>query len=89
MARDLESLAHALLDAARKAGADSADAIAVAGDSLSIEVRAGALEHAERAEGVEIGLRAIVGRRQACVAASDVRPDTIAEMVERTLAARA
>ena len=33
------------------AGAEAADAIAVAGDSLSIEVRNGALEQAERAEG--------------------------------------
>ncbi|MER2508233.1 MAG: TldD/PmbA family protein, partial [Amaricoccus sp.] len=52
MARDLEGLAGALLDAARKAGAEAADALAVEGDSLSIEVRAGALEQAERAEGV-------------------------------------
>lgn len=85
-ARDLEGLAAALLDAARRAGAEAADAIAVAGDSLSIEVRAGALEQAERAEGVDIGLRVLVGRRQACVSASDVRPDTIAAMAERAVA---
>ena len=43
-----ETLCHALLDAARKAGADAADAMAAEGSSLSIEVRDGALEHAER-----------------------------------------
>ena len=43
--------------AAARAGAEAADAIAVAGESLSIEVRDGALEQAERAEGVEIGRR--------------------------------
>ena len=51
MAADLEALTARLLDAAKAAGAEAADAIAVAGDSLSIEVRNGALEQAERAEG--------------------------------------
>ena len=41
---DLETLTARLLDAAKAAGAEAADAIAVAGDSLSIEVRNGALE---------------------------------------------
>lgn len=86
MARDLEGLAGALLDAARKAGAEAADALAVEGDSLSIEVRAGALEQAERAEGVEVGLRVLLGKRQACVSASDVRPETLTAMAERAIA---
>ena len=86
MAHDLEGLTAALLQAARKAGAEAADAIAAAGDSLSIEVRNGALEQAERAEGVDIGLRVLIGHRQACVSASDVRPDTIAAMAERAVA---
>jgi PmbA protein len=86
MAHDLEGLTAQLLDAARRAGAETADAVAVAGDSLSIEVRGGALEQAERAEGVDIGLRVLIGRRQACVSASDTRPDTIAAMAERAVA---
>ena len=73
MAADLEALAARLLDAAKAAGAEAADAIAVAGDSLSIEVRNGALEQAERAEGVDLGLRVLIGRRQACVSSSDIR----------------
>jgi PmbA protein len=83
---DLAGLTASLLDAARKAGAETADALAVAGESLSVEVRAGALEHAERAEGVDIGLRVLIGRRQACVASSDIRPETIAAMAERAVA---
>lgn len=86
MSSDLENLAEALIGAARKAGADAADAIAVAGDSLSIEVREGKLEHAERAEGVDIGLRVLIGARQACVSSSDTRPETIAAMAERAVA---
>ena len=86
MSADLAALAERLVEAGRAAGADAADAIAVAGDSLSIEVRNGALEQAERAEGVDLGLRVLVGRRQACVSASDTRPETIAAMAERAVA---
>jgi PmbA protein len=86
MTQTPETLAHALLDAARKAGADAADAIAVQGTSLSIDVLNGALEHAERSDGVEIGLRVLMGQRQACVSASDIRPETMQEMAERAVA---
>jgi PmbA protein len=82
----LAELTGALLDAARKAGADAADAIAVEGTSLSIDVRAGKLEQAERSEGVDIGLRVLLGARQACVSASDTTPGTIAEMAARAVA---
>jgi PmbA protein len=86
MAEDLEALTGRLLQAARAAGAEAADAVAVAGDSLSIEVRNGALEQAERAEGVDLGLRVLIGRRQACVSSSDARDATIAAMAERAVA---
>jgi PmbA protein len=85
MSEPLAPLTEALLDAARRAGADAADAIAVDGTSLSIGVRAGALEQAERSEGVEIGLRVMVGRRQACVSASDTRAETLRDMAERAV----
>ena len=86
MAADLEALTGRLLEAASAAGAEAADAIAVAGDSLSIEVRNGALEQAERAEGVDLGLRVLIGRRQACVSSSDIRDATLAAMAERAVA---
>jgi len=86
MSQPLASLTDALLEAATRAGAEAADAIAVDGTSLSIGVRAGALEQAERSEGVEIGLRVMVGARQACVSASDTRPETLREMAERAVA---
>ena len=81
-----ETLAHALLDAATRAGADAADALAVSGTSLSIQVLNGGLEQAERSEGTEIGLRVILGQRQACVSASDTKPETLREMAERAVA---
>ena len=86
MTDSLADLSAALLDAARKAGAEAADAIAVRGTSVSIDVRGGALEQAERSEGVEIGLRVLLGQKQACVSASDLTPRTMAEMAERAVA---
>ncbi|KAJ57454.1 modulator protein [Actibacterium mucosum KCTC 23349] len=86
MTQSLERLTGALIEAATKAGAEAADAIAVDGTSLSIDVRGGTLEQAERAEGVDLGLRVIIGQRQACVSASDTADQTIAEMAERAVA---
>jgi len=86
MPNALESLTQQLLDAAKKAGADAADAIAVSGTSLSIDVLNGKLEHAERSEGIDIGLRVLIGQRQANVSASDTSADTIVTMAERAVA---
>ena len=86
MTRSLEDLTQALLSAATKAGADAADALAVDELSQSIDVRDGALEHAERSEGIDIGLRVFIGRRQACVSSSDASESTIAQMAERAVA---
>lgn len=83
---DLKKLAEALVEAARRAGADQADALAMQGRSISIDVRGGALEQAERAEGTEIGLRVLIGGRQACVSASDHSEATVAELAERGVA---
>lgn len=86
MSRNLESLAEQSLAAAMSAGADAADVLALDADGISMEMRAGALEHAERAEGVEIGLRVLIGQRQSCVSISDTRADAINMMAERAVA---
>lgn len=86
MPHNLPDLTDALLSAARKAGAEAADALAVRGTSLSIDVRAGALEQAERSEGIDIGLRVLIGKRQANVSASDTRPETLTALAERAVA---
>ncbi|MEM6663906.1 MAG: TldD/PmbA family protein [Pseudomonadota bacterium] len=79
-------LAADLLKAARAAGADAADAMVVENHSVSIGVSGGALEEAERSEAREAGLRALVGQRQAAVAASDLSPGSLARMAERAVA---
>ena len=68
----LTKLAERLLEAARKAGADAADAVAMRSVSQSVEVRDGAVEESERAEGNDMGLRVLVGRRQAVVSTNDL-----------------
>ena len=86
MTPSLEDLTQQALDAARKAGADAADSVAIRSDGISMEIRSGALEQAERAESTDIGLRVLVGKRQACVAISDLRAEGIAAMAERAVA---
>ena len=83
MTLDLTDLTTRMLDAARRAGADQADALARDGSATSIGVRAGKLEEAERSEGVEIGLRVLVGQRQACVSSSDLRDDAMTRNDDR------
>ncbi|WP_272008677.1 TldD/PmbA family protein [Roseovarius sp. ZX-A-9] len=79
-------LTQMMLDAARRAGADAADARVAEGRSNVVEVRGGVLEHAERAEAVDLGLRVLVGQRQASISSSDVRPETITILAERAVA---
>ena len=85
MKRSLVDLGQQLLDAAKRAGADACDAMVVDGVSHSIEVRGGELEQAERAEGIDIGLRVMLGARQACVSASDISAEAIELMAERAV----
>ncbi|WP_390911453.1 metallopeptidase TldD-related protein [Pseudosulfitobacter sp. SM2401] len=86
MTQSLDALTDALLNAAKRAGADSADAMAVQGTSVSIDVRSGGLEHAERSEGIDVGLRVFVGQRVANVSSSDTSKRTIEEMAQRAIA---
>ena len=81
----LTDLAERLVAAARRAGADAADALAVRSVSLAVEVREGAVEESERSEGDDVGLRAFVGRRQAVVSTNDVKADVTA-LAERAVA---
>ncbi|MEO9894884.1 MAG: TldD/PmbA family protein [Paracoccaceae bacterium] len=83
---ELENLTQTLLEVAQFAGADAADSIAIQGTSITVVVREGALEQAERAEGMDIGLRVFVGQRQAVVSSSNVSPSTLQAMAERAVA---
>jgi PmbA protein len=81
----LAELADRLVAAARRAGADAADAVAVRSISVSVDVREGAVEESQRSEGDDVGLRVFVGRRQAVVSTNDIAGD-VAELAERAVA---
>ena len=82
----LSQLAERLVEAAKRAGADAADAVAVRGVSQGVEVRDGRVEESERSEGDDVGLRVLVGRRQAVVSTNDVGGDNVAKLAERAVA---
>lgn len=81
-----ETLLHDLIGAARKAGADAAEAVFASRRSLSVTVRMGDLEEVEREESRDIGLRVFVGRRQASVSSSDISAEARAKLVDRAVA---
>src|SRR5438270_2266324 len=82
----LSDLAERLVAAARRAGADAADAVAVRSISLGVEVRDGHVEESERSESDDVGLRVLVGRRQAVVSTNDVKGNGADALAERAVA---
>jgi PmbA protein len=83
---DLIDLAERLVSAAKRAGADQSDALAIRSVSLSVEVRDGAVEESQRSEGDDLGLRVIVGRKQAVVSTNDLKSDGFEALAERAVA---
>ncbi|QJU56676.1 TldD/PmbA family protein [Sphingomonas sp. AP4-R1] len=81
-----EDRVAALVEAARRAGADAADAVYYRSESTQVQVRLGALEDVQRSDGEEIGLRVFVGQRSASVSSSSLTDDAIAALVERAVA---
>src|SRR5687767_15579596 len=81
-----EAKAASLIEMAKKAGADAADALYAGDASTGVQVRLGALEDVERSEGEEIGLRLFVGRRSASVSSSDLSLEALAALVDRAVA---
>jgi len=73
-----------LMKWAKAAGADSADALYVNGESISVAQRMGKREKLESSEGRDLGLRVFVGKRQAFVSSTDFAPAAL-----RVLAGRA
>jgi PmbA protein len=81
----LSDLAERLVAAARRAGADAADAVAVRSMSLHVGVREGGVDQSERSESDDVGLRVFVGRRTAVVSTNDIAGD-VAPLAERAVA---
>ena len=72
--------ASALVEAARKAGADSSDAVIVRSRSVSVSVRLGKVEATEASENDDFSLRVFVGKRVASISANlSADPISLAE----------
>src|SRR5690606_13351557 len=72
----------ALVEAAKKAGADAADAVAVRGRSTSVSVRLGKVEATNASERDDVSPRVFVGKRVASVSATaSSDPAALAERV--------
>ena len=78
----LQDRAAALVEAAKRAGADACDAVVAASRSTGVEVRDAELEETEGAENNAFALRAFVGQRSASVSANMTGdPAALAERV--------
>ena len=54
--------------------------------SQSVDVRDGAVEESQRSEGDDMGLRVLVGRKQAVVSTNDMSGDGVQALAERAVA---
>ena len=77
---------NALIARTLKEGADAADARISVNQSMSVEVRNGALEGVEREESGGVALRALIGHRQAHVSGSDMSDAGLEALAERVVA---
>lgn len=83
---DARERCEALVERARRAGADASDAVYVANASESVQVRLGALEDVERSESEHVGLRVFVGGASASIGSTDLGDDALDELASRAVA---
>ena len=83
---DPQAILGHLIDAARAAGADAADALLVESISAGVSYRLGKLEDVERSESADLGLRVFVGAKVAFVSSTDLSEKALAELPERAVA---
>ncbi len=76
--------AAALVEAARRAGADAADAFAVRRVGLSVDIRNGKVDETDRSESDDVALRVFIGQRHASVSTNGIAPPD--ELAERAVA---
>jgi PmbA protein len=77
---------EALVEQARRAGADGADAQYLGERSSGVRMRKGELEDVQRAEGESLGLRVFLGTKSASVSSSDLSAEALSALVDRAVA---
>ncbi len=75
-----------LISKAKARGADDADAILVISRSLELSQRLKNLEKLERAEAQDLGLRILIGKRQAVVSSNDWTESSLDDLADRAIA---
>lgn len=75
-----------LISLAKIKGADHADALYAEGRSIGVSWRDGALEDLDGSEGADLGLRVMIGHKQATASTSDHSAHGLSMLVDRTLA---
>lgn len=81
----LVRLAEDMVAAARRAGADAADAVILQNRALSVSCRLGKVENVSRAEADDVGLRVFVGKRVAMVSANGADPTSFDGLAGRAV----
>lgn len=85
-ALSMEEAISYILQRTKALGADAADVIAVQGADVSIAVRQGKTETLQRSESAGLGIRALVGKRQAMVSVSDCLPENLSTAAKQVVA---
>lgn len=86
MARNSQDILADLIRAAKKAGADAADALLVESVSAGVSYRLGKLEDLERAESADLGLRVFLGQKIAFVSSTDLSSNALESLPARAVA---
>ncbi|HKJ73264.1 MAG TPA: DNA gyrase modulator, partial [Alphaproteobacteria bacterium] len=80
------ALLQSLFTRAKAQGADAADALLGESESLGVSYRLGQLEDVNRSESRDLGLRVIVGKKQAVVSTTDHSKAALDALVDRAVA---
>jgi PmbA protein len=86
MTTDLLTLADDVVQRALKAGATSADALAISSEDKGVSLRHGVIEEFEQSESQDIGLRVFVGQSAALISGSVLSPEALQRLAERAVA---
>lgn len=80
--KTMEQIVEQMLDEARRAGADSAEAAASNDLGLSVNVRLGEVETLEHHKDQGVAVTVYFGRRKGTASTSDLRPEALRESVQ-------
>ena len=84
--QDYTNIAQDLLARAAKHGATASDVMVADGETLSVQVRMGAVDRLTKAREKRLGLRVFFGQRSASASTSDFSRDSLERFVGETCA---